>query len=131
RLLAQQHPGRTQRRNRRPHRKTSRVRAPTHQPGSMTIQEFLKHAVSSLSQAGIATARLDALILLEDELGRSRAQLLAHLEDEIPPKTEVELNTKITRRAKHTPLAYIRGKVEFYGREFAVNEHVLVPRPEP
>lgn len=96
----------------------------------MTIQEFLKHAVSSLSQAGIATARLDALILLEDELGRSRAQLLAHSEDEIPPKTEVELNTKIAQRAKHTPLAYIRGKVEFYGREFAVNEHVLVPRPE-
>lgn len=96
----------------------------------MTVQEFLKHATTVLSQAGIATARLDALVLLEDELGRSRAQLLAYPEDEIPPKTEVKLNKKIAQRAKHTPLAYIRGKAAFYGRDFVVNEHVLVPRPE-
>jgi|ADGO01.1.fsa_nt_gi HemK family putative methylases len=96
----------------------------------MTIQEFLKRAVSTLDQAGIATARLDVLILLEDELGRNRAQLLAHSEDEIPPGTEVILDTKIAQRANHTPLAYVRGKVEFYGREFVINEHVLVPRPE-
>ncbi|MBX6334330.1 peptide chain release factor N(5)-glutamine methyltransferase [Candidatus Saccharibacteria bacterium] len=96
----------------------------------MTIQEFLKRAVSTLDQAGIATARLDVLILLEDELGRNRAQLLAHSEDEIPPGTEVILDTKIAQRANHTPLAYVRGKVEFYDREFVINEHVLVPRPE-
>lgn len=96
----------------------------------MTIQEFLSCATTSLNRAGIATARLDVLVIMEDELGRSRAQLLAHLDDEIPPETEVELNNKIVQRARHTPLAYIRGKAEFYGREFAVNEHVLVPRPE-
>jgi release factor glutamine methyltransferase len=96
----------------------------------MTIQEFLKHATNILNEAGIASARLDTLILLEDELGRSRAQLLAHSEDEISPETEVVLNNIITQRAKHTPLAYIRRKVEFYGREFVVNEHVLIPRPE-
>jgi release factor glutamine methyltransferase len=40
------------------------------------------------------------------------------------------LHTYIRSRALHTPLAYIRGKAFFYGREFIVNEHVLVPRPE-
>ncbi len=41
-----------------------------------------------------------------------------------------KLNTKIVQRASHIPLAYLRGKAEFYGREFIVNEHTLVPRPE-
>lgn len=40
------------------------------------------------------------------------------------------MNTKIAQRVKHLPLAYIRGHAEFYGREFAVNTHTLVPRPE-
>jgi len=40
------------------------------------------------------------------------------------------LNKKVAQRCTHTPLAYLRGRVEFYGREFLVNDHVLVPRPE-
>ncbi len=31
---------------------------------------------------------------------------------------------------KHEPLAYIRGKQEFYGREFYVSPDTLTPRPE-
>ena len=96
----------------------------------MTVHDFLHQATTTLRQAGIESARLDVLILLEDSLGRDRAQLLAHPEAKIPPSTEVALSKKIAQRSKHTPLAYIRGKAEFYGREFIVNEHVLVPRPE-
>lgn len=96
----------------------------------MTIQEFIARATAELQQAGIDSARLDALILLEDALGRDRAQILAHPEVEIDHLTEVKLNTKIVQRTLHTPLAYIRGKAEFYGREFVINTHVLVPRPE-
>jgi release factor glutamine methyltransferase len=36
----------------------------------------------------------------------------------------------LARRAEHEPLAYVRGKTEFYGREFVVSEAVLEPRPE-
>lgn len=96
----------------------------------MTIQEFLKIATATLERAGVPTARLDVLVLLEDTFGHNRAWILAHQEAEIPELTEVDLNTKITQRASHIPLAYIRGKAEFYGREFVVNKNVLVPRPE-
>src|SRR6266508_1210490 len=96
----------------------------------MTTYEFLKSATARLKQAGIASARLDTLVLLEDALGQDRARLLAHPESKIPHSTEVALNTKIAQRATHVPLAYIRGKAEFYGREFAIDKHVLVPRPE-
>jgi len=96
----------------------------------VTVQDFLKASTQTLALAGIESARLDALMLLEDALGKNRAQLLAHPETGLSLTTEVELNNKIAQRAQHRPLAYIRGKALFYGREFFVDEHVLVPRPE-
>jgi len=96
----------------------------------MTVGNFLASATRTLNTAGIETARLDCLILLEDALATDRSHILAHLETEIPRATEVELNTKIVQRATHLPLAYLRGKAMFYGREFKVTPDVLVPRPE-
>jgi release factor glutamine methyltransferase len=67
---------------------------------------------------------------MEDETGKDRGWLLSHPEFELQGSVLKILNTKITRRSQHIPLAYIRGQAEFYGREFAVNAHTLVPRPE-
>lgn len=96
----------------------------------MTIGTFLENATKKLSAAGLGSARLDVLIFLEDSLGKNRAVIMAHLDDEMPGSTEVELNTKITQRLDHTPLAYIRGHAEFYGRTFVIRPGVLIPRPE-
>lgn len=96
----------------------------------MTIKTFLKAATEQLTAAGIATARLDCLILLEDVLQQNRAFILAHEDQEIDHLPLLELNKKITQRTKNIPLAYIRNKANFYGREFFVDTHVLVPRPE-
>ena len=95
-----------------------------------TIREWLRRAEAELSAAEVDTARLDSLVLLSDELERDKAWLLAHLDFVLQGSEMKILNTKITQRARHVPLAYIRGKAEFYGREFTVNEHVLVPRAE-
>lgn len=96
----------------------------------MTIGEWLQKTQIKLTQAGVASARLDSLILLEDTLGKDRAYLLAHLEINIDEPEATKLNRQINRRLHHEPLAYIRGKTEFYGRQFVVNKDVLVPRPE-
>ena len=96
----------------------------------MTIGDWLKTTVETLGKAGVATARLDALVLLEDATNHDRAWLLAHPDFELTSSQANELASSITRRAQHEPLAYIRGKSEFYGREFAVNAHTLEPRPE-
>lgn len=97
---------------------------------SSTTNQWLKSATETLESAGLESARLDSLILLEDALGKDRTHLLAHPEIELSNEQITALNDKLVRRVTHEPLAYIRGKCEFYGREFNVNHTVLVPRPE-
>lgn len=96
----------------------------------MTIQSWLTTATTQLHDAGITTARLDCLVLLEDITSHDRSWLLAYLDHDLQIEQLEKLNTLITQRAEHTPLAYLRGKAEFYGRSFHVTEHTLVPRPE-
>lgn len=96
----------------------------------MIVNDFLRQATKTLKVANIGSARLDVLILLEDETGCDRAWVLAHPEAVINPEQNRRLNKKLKRRAAHEPMAYIRGFTEFYGRKFKVNKHVLEPRPE-
>lgn len=96
----------------------------------MKTGKWLTNATKKLNAAGIVTAHLDCLILLEDTTGKDRTWLLAHPESTVRGTSLCTLEDWIERRVKHEPLAYIRGKSEFYGREFAVNPHTLEPRPE-
>ncbi|MCA9332522.1 peptide chain release factor N(5)-glutamine methyltransferase [Candidatus Saccharibacteria bacterium] len=96
----------------------------------MIASEWLEQAKRQLLEAKIDTARLDSLVILEDITRKTRAWLLAHPEFELTQLQIRNLAKQIDRRAKHEPLAYIRGKTEFYGREFIVNKYTLVPRPE-
>ncbi len=96
----------------------------------MNLEEWLKTATKQLSKSGISTARLDCLVLLEDITGKDRAWLIAHPDFILDDKSKHVSDAQLLRRAKHEPLSYIRGKTEFYGREFIVNAHTLEPRPE-
>jgi release factor glutamine methyltransferase len=95
-----------------------------------TIASWLERSIATLQHAGIETARLDALVLLSDELGQDKSWCLAYSEHKLQRSQVNNLNTKVAQRAQHTPLAYVRGHTEFYGREFEVTRQVLVPRPE-
>lgn len=100
-------------------------------PGlQMTVGDWLRQAQANLEAAKVDTARLDCLVLLADELSKDKSWLLSHPEYELQGSILKILNTKVTQRVMHAPLAYIRGHAEFYGRDFMVNPHTLVPRPE-
>ena len=96
----------------------------------MNTEDWLNQATSQLEAADIGTARLDCLVLLGDLTDKNRAWLLAHSEFELSSQQLAKLNKKVAQRVEHTPLAYIRGFTEFYGRKFAITPDVLEPRPE-
>jgi release factor glutamine methyltransferase len=96
----------------------------------MTLGGCLMQYSQRLKEVGISSARLDVLILLEDLVHKDRGWILSHPEVELPDNQVKKLERRILRRAKHIPLAYIRGHTEFYGRGYKVNRHVLEPRPE-
>jgi release factor glutamine methyltransferase len=77
------------------------------------------------SQRGLDPRDVD--LLLADSVGRPVSFVLAHGELEIEP---APLAARLGRRYAGEPLQYIRQRADFYGREFYVDDRVLIPRPE-
>lgn len=96
----------------------------------MTIGKWLLKATNTLKIAGINSARLDSLILLEDATNLDRSNLLAHPNKILQGSSLMLLNEWVERRKNREPLAYIRGFCEFYGHKFIVSPDVMIPRPE-
>lgn len=84
----------------------------------------------ALDTARQATDRIEARVLLRAVLKQSDAWLLAHGTDPLTAEQARQYVELIVRRVAGEPIAYITGRREFYGREFAVTPAVLIPRPE-
>ena len=69
-------------------------------------------------------------MLMQRVTGLSRVQLLTHDTDMLSTAQLSLWNTLLERRLAGEPMAYILGEREFYGRMFAVNPSVLIPRPD-
>ena len=72
----------------------------------------------------------EARLLLAAASGFSEASVVAYPERSLSEETEARFHGYVERRSQGEPVAYILGRKEFYGLEFAVNPAVLVPRPE-
>lgn len=94
-----------------------------------TVKATLAHGMLVLAKTS-ATPRADAQILLAFTLGREREWLVSHGESFLSRAQTEKYIALCEKRATGMPVAYITGFAGFYGREFAVNEHVLIPRPE-
>lgn len=97
---------------------------------STTSSKWLASATKQLEAENITTARLDAIIILEEVLGLPRIKLISEPNIPLNDQQIKELNKLLQRRLKDEPIAYIRGFSEFYGHKFYVDENVLIPRPE-
>lgn len=99
-------------------------------PKTPAIKDWLASAIASLKTAGIPSPKLDAEIILCHTLRCSRTHLLAH-DDELLTLRQLEIaDARLQLRLDRTPVAYIIGHKEFYGRSFTVSPATLIPRPE-
>ncbi|CAN5756319.1 peptide chain release factor N(5)-glutamine methyltransferase [soil metagenome] len=89
---------------------------------------MLSHAERALTEAGVASPRTDAEVLLAHVLDVPRGRLL--LVDELPVAKRHHYEQLVARRAAREPLQHLTGRVAFRGVELAVGPGVFVPRPE-
>jgi release factor glutamine methyltransferase len=99
-------------------------------PKTPAISAWLADAVTQLKDAGIASAKLDAEIILAHTLRKGRTFLHAHSDELVPTRQREIADARLQLRLDRTPVAYIIGHKEFYGRLFRVTPATLIPRPE-
>ncbi len=96
----------------------------------MTIHTALLQGTEILDKAAVPVPRLTAEVLLCHAMRRDRAYLYAHSNDELVELWWIHYGRYLSERLKGKPTQYITHKQEFFGREFYVDENVLIPRPE-
>ncbi len=92
--------------------------------------QLLADARRRLAAAPFRPPGREALLLMARVLARDEARVLAHPEEELAAADAGRFLELLERRLSGEPIAYILGEREFYGRDFAVDSRVLIPRPE-
>jgi release factor glutamine methyltransferase len=104
---------------------------PAENTPSARIIDAVVRAEAALAASRITdTPRLEAEVLLADTLSVARETLIASYDKPIEPAAVTLFFSRIERRLRGEPVAYITGVKEFMGFEFRVDRRALIPRPE-
>ena len=96
----------------------------------VTVHDLLSGAIAQLQNAEIASARLDASLLLAHTLGKDRHFIMLYPAYGVEASLVDKFQQLIERRAKNEPVAYLIGKKEFWSLDFTVTCDTLIPRPD-
>lgn len=99
-------------------------------PTIWRIIDLINWAESYFNDKGFENPKSEIEWLLRALLHCNRMDVYLRFEE---PLSQTQLSTLrdwVKRRVAKEPLQYITGSCDFYGREFSVNKHVLIPRPE-
>jgi len=97
---------------------------------ALTVKEALQSAAGYLAKRRLRSPRQDADLLVASVLQRDRTFLYTYPEHQLSSAQQDLFQQWLIKRGEHYPLQYLRGKQEFYGREFSVRPGVFIPRPE-
>ena len=95
-----------------------------------TTLAVLDWTTKRFTEAGIASARLEAQVLLAHVLQCTRTQLYTGFDKPLGEPELAAYRELIKRRLAGEPVAYLVGEHEFWGMPFYVDASVLVPRPD-
>ncbi|OEH85426.1 hypothetical protein BHU72_04875 [Desulfuribacillus stibiiarsenatis] len=95
-----------------------------------TYREAYLWASSFLQQKQTQNPKFEAELLLRKVAGLERHQLFMSWDESLPEGAFQRFTESIELRGRHVPIQYILKNQEFYGRDFYVDERVLIPRPE-
>ncbi len=96
----------------------------------MEILQLVNIGSQKLGNKDIPSHRLDSEILLSHVLKKTREELLVNLDLKVASSKIANFKKLIARRSLKEPIAYILREKEFWSKNFIVNNHTLVPRPE-
>ncbi|HUQ29479.1 MAG TPA: peptide chain release factor N(5)-glutamine methyltransferase [Usitatibacter sp.] len=89
--------------------------------------QTVKSALEDLMQA---MDRTDAVVIMSEVLGVNRAWIAANPMRLLTETQDARIEMLAAQRAMGRPVAYLLNRREFYGRDFALDDSVLIPRPE-
>ena len=96
----------------------------------MTPRELLKLLSAEMAAAGVPDADVDAQLLLSHVTGQNPLNLRLDSWSQVSLADEEQFRALCEKRKTRTPLQYLTGVQSFLGRDFRVDERVLIPRPE-
>jgi len=96
----------------------------------VTVLEVIQRSAEFLTKKGVESPRLQVELLLAHLLAMPRMKLYLSFERVLTESELAQLRQLVKRRGNREPLQHIVGSTNFCGLEFAVNRHVLIPRPE-
>lgn len=96
----------------------------------MTIRDAYLQGREHLQAVPVTEPAIEAEVLLRFVLGWDRARLYTHWDGPMPEAELTRYRALLAERARGRPVHYIVGEREFMGLSFAIDERVLIPRPE-
>lgn len=95
-----------------------------------TLGRLLTWTSDFLARQQVGEPRLSAEVLLAHAAGCRRIELYTRFDQQLPAERLNAFRELVKRAGTREPIAYLVGEKEFFSLPFAVNRHVLIPRPE-
>jgi len=95
-----------------------------------TVLKILQWTADYFAGKEIASARLEAELLLAATLDMDRVGLYVNFERPLDSSELAAFREQVQRRAKGEPVQYILGETEFWSLPFTVSPAVLIPRAD-